>query len=94
MTFVYLDPTEAPVSPSRQAAQRPNHYKDCVLGILDNGKTNSNKFLSYIATMLRSRLQLKEVLTFRKPSPYRTAPADLLQDMAARCHLLITGIGD
>jgi hypothetical protein len=64
-----------------------------VIGVLDNGKVNSDRILQYAAEILRERYHVREVLWRRKHDFSRPAPAALLAELSA-CDAIIAGIGD
>jgi hypothetical protein len=91
--LIVLDPTEQPASARAELAPRPASVRGRVLGVLDNGKPNSDRFLQRLVQELDD-LGLGGVVWARKPSIGRLAPAATIADLATRCDLVITGVGD
>jgi len=89
-----LDPTLPVVRGRARLAPRRRALAGLTVGFLDNGKPNSDRLLALLAGRLRERHQLAEVVWARKPSIGQLAPPEVMQDMAARCHLIVTGVGD
>jgi hypothetical protein len=94
MSFTVFDPTDGPVAKAFAPAVRPASLAGKVIGILDNGKTKSDLLLREIQNLLRSEAGVADVVVVRKPSAYRPAPDEQLDDLARRADAVITGIGD
>lgn len=93
-SLTVLDPTEAG-APSRSAeiVELPVDLAGVRFGILDNGKPNSDRFLSLIAERFVGQGALLYG-TLRKPSIGRLAPAQMLEELVAACDFVVTGVGD
>ncbi len=65
-----------------------------VLTIVENGKPNARRLLRFVAGTLRDRLPFGTVDVVSKPSAAKPIDADEATVMAARSHLVITGVGD
>lgn len=94
MGFTVFDPTDGPVAKAFAPAPRPASLTGKVIGILDNGKTKSDILLHEIQNLLRSEAGVADVVTIRKPSAYRPAPDEQLDDLARRVDAVVAGIGD
>ena len=94
MSFTVFDPTDGPVAKAFTPAPRPMSLAGKVIGILDNGKAKSDLLLREIQNLLRSEAAVGDVVMVRKPSAYRPAPDEQLDDLARRADAVITGIGD
>jgi hypothetical protein len=90
--FIVLDPTLEVEVHHRERAPRPAAMH--TIGLLDNGKTNSDKVLKKVAEMLTARYPDLQVYYYRKPGAYRPAPDALLDQVAAECDVALVGIGD
>lgn len=88
-----LDPTaEAdplPVAP----APRLESLRGRRIGLLSNGKTGSAPFFDHLEGLLRRQWQAESILRLTKTNYSAPAEADLVRELA-RCHLVITGVGD
>lgn len=89
-----LDPTAQPKRERRPLAQRPSTLKGLTIGLLDSSKRNSDILLAEIGRLLMTRYEAKEVMQRAKPTFTVPAPASLVDEMAARCHAIVTGVGD
>lgn len=72
----------------RAPADRP------VIGLVDNGKPHARELLEILAAELRSRLGPGDDVLLRKPSAAYPITREQATDLAARAHLVITGVGD
>jgi hypothetical protein len=72
----------------RRAVERPT------IGLVDNGKPHARELLELVARELHSRLGDGEVELIRKKSAAWTISPEQARDMAARAHLVVTGVGD
>ena len=90
--FIVLDPTLTLETLHIARALRPSHIH--TLGLLDNGKPNSDKLLKKVADMLVAQQPDLKITYYRKPSAYRPASAALLDQVAAESDVALVGIGD
>jgi hypothetical protein len=86
-----IDPTAARECERISLAPRnsPLHHKR--IGLLDNSKPNADKFLGYVADLLRRRFDGIEIIFKRKMS--RTE-ADCIRDLTERCDVVVTAFAD
>ncbi len=92
--MIVLDPTEAgDQSRSADLVDRPPSLAGVRFGMLDNGKPNSDRFLALLSDRLTAQGAVS-VGTRRKHSIGRLAPAELVEELAESCDLVITGVGD
>lgn len=86
------DPAPQP-EPLRLAPRRPLPERP-VVGLVANGKPLAAELLELLAAELRARHGNLEVEILRKPSAAYAITAEQASDMAARAHIVITGVGD
>lgn len=89
-----LDPTGRSTSERRTLAPRSGTLKGATVGLLSSSKRNSDILLTEIGTLLVDRYGAKEVMVRTKPTFSMPAPGVLVDEMAARCHVIVTGVGD
>jgi hypothetical protein len=65
-----------------------------VLGLLDNSKHGSDKFLRYIAEALKNKYALRDVVWAKKKDPTKFAPPDVLSGLASQADFVVAAIGD
>lgn len=94
MSFTVFDPTDGPAPRAFTQADRPASLEGRVIGILDNGKAKSDLLLRGVQELLRTEAGVKDLFVLRKPSAYRPAPDEQLDELARRADAVITGIGD
>ena len=94
MSFPVFDPTDGPIAKTFTPAPRLASLAGKVIGVLDNGKTKSDLLLQEIQSLLRSEAGVVDVVMMRKPSAYRPAPDEQLDELARRADAVIAGIGD
>jgi len=90
--FIVLDPTLEVVTTRQERAPRPQVLH--TIGLLDNGKPNSDKLLRKVAALLEERHPGVQINYYRKPGAYRPASSALLDQVAAECDAALVGIGD
>ncbi|MQA83825.1 MAG: hypothetical protein GEV03_04095 [Streptosporangiales bacterium] len=81
---------EAEFSP----APRLTSLEGVTVGLLDNYKANAERFLGFVGKLLQERHGVAELVPMGKEALSKPAPAELIAGLAARSHLIVTGIGD
>jgi hypothetical protein len=94
MGFTIFDPTDGPPAKAFALARRLSSLTGKTVGILDNGKAKSDRLLQEVQALLRQEAGVADFVVVRKPSAFRPAPDDQLDDLARRTHAVVTGIGD
>ena len=89
-----LDPTAEPVPEEAIIAPRPETLNGTVLGLLANGKRNSDVLLEMVHEVLADRYEFKEVVARNKGNASRPCPVDMMEELAERCDIVITSSGD
>ncbi|MEE8601452.1 hypothetical protein [Euzebya tangerina] len=87
-------PPRAEVESGGELAERRDLPDDAVLTIIDNGKPRGRDLIERIADGLRRRLSIGQVEVHTKPSAGAPIDADVARMLAARSHLVISGLGD
>ena len=62
--------------------------------LIENGKPRARDLMQMVASRLQQRFPIAEVEVFSKPSAGKPIEAEEAKEMAARAHLVITGVGD
>jgi len=94
VNVTYLDPSEDPADAESTLSDRPESLNGLTIGLLDNGKTNAGNLLQYIADTLSEQFDDIQFETIDKPSPFKPAPDETIQNAAVKFGAIITGIGD
>ena len=93
MTQVY-DPTAPSPDATQNLRRSVGDLKGKVVGFIDNSKPNFNLLIDDVAELLMSRYGVKTIVRTGKRSASMPATSPVLDDLASRCDLVITGSGD
>lgn len=93
LPITVLNPTSRSEAESLRLALPVASLRGSVIGILDNGKVNTDAIFHRVSRMLREEHGVREVLWRRKHDFSRPAPAVMIAELSA-CDAIITGIGD
>jgi hypothetical protein len=77
-----------------QPAPRIPSLNGKVLGVLYNGRAGGNVVLQELLSLLKSKYTLAEVVFRTKPHAWVSAPEEIFQELAQRCEVALTGVGD
>lgn len=94
MSLVVYNPTSGPGADKTPLAPRITKLQNGVLGVIDNGKTNSDTVLNRIISGLSERYLFKKVITVKKHSVSHAIKDDAAQMLAQKCDFVLAGIGD
>ena len=89
-----LNPTVKPISEDAFFAKRPSNLKGKKLGLLANGKENSEELLASISEVLSDHFEFASIIERNKGNASRPCPDDLVEEMAEECDVIITSNGD
>jgi len=89
-----LNPTAGPARGTSGVAPRPDTLDDKTVGVIWNGRAYGNLIIAEALDLLKQRHRIREVLFREKPFLGNVAPKPLLDEMAAKAHVVITGVGD
>ena len=89
-----LDPTTRPEPAEATMAPRLDTLEGKMVGLLDNGKPNSDRILNLVGEMLAKRYNLAGVVRRRKSNASKGVPQEIVDEMAEECDFAITGVGD
>jgi len=94
MSFPIFDPTIAPKGEGFAWASRPADLRGRVVGLLDNGKPNADRLLEHVGALLAREHGVGRLVRVRKPSPYRPASGETIDQVAKEADVVLIGIGD
>jgi hypothetical protein len=94
MTITVLDPTSGPVKTAFDMAPRPGSLKGLTLGLIDNGKRNSDYMLKEIGRRLKDLYGFRGEVHLKKPSPSHAVSEDAARELAEKAQVVLAGIGD
>ena len=92
--FKLLDPTVKALPESTEMAQRPEDLNGKVVGLLSNGKRNSESLLDTVYSLLQDTYQFGDVVRLNKGDSSRPAPKHIMDELMEKCDLVITATGD
>ena len=92
--LVALDPTVEPLPVNGAIAERPITLEGARLGLLANGKLNSEEMLTALHDALADRFEFGAVVERNKLNASRPCPADIIDELADLCDVVITSSGD
>lgn len=95
MTRIVVHRPDEPSPPPSAVALAPRApVERPVVGLVSNGKPHAAELLEAVARQLHARLGEGEVELLRKPSAAYAITPEQARDMAARAHVVVTGVGD
>ena len=89
-----LDPTVAPLPADGVVADRPQSLNGVTIGLLANGKMNSVEMLTALHDVLADRYDFGGVVERNKMNASRPCPEDIIDEIVAKCDVVITSSGD
>lgn len=92
--MVLLDPTVKTVGASAKMAPRPRSLDGLVIGLLNNSKRNADLILDATYRLLTERYKLGGTVSHGKLTASKPFAPEVIDDVAKRCHLAITAVGD
>ncbi len=94
MSLIVYNPTSGHTAAKTAMAQRTETLQNGVLGVIDNGKPNSDTVLNRVIKGIQSRYPLNNVISIKKGSASHAVADDAAQNLAGKCDFVVAGIGD
>ncbi len=94
MSTIVLDPTVAPLPADGVIADRPASLDGATVGLLANGKLNSEEMLTALHDVLADRFEFGEVVERNKLNASRPCPEEIIDELVDLCDVVITSSGD
>lgn len=82
-----VNPEDRPVMPGLDSLEGK------VIGIIDNGQSNSTAMFQELAKLIQEKARTAAVLFKTKPSHMQGAPGPIIEEFVSRCDAIITGLG-
>jgi hypothetical protein len=92
--LIVLDPTVSPKTINTKLANRPETLNGIKVGLLANGKHNSEELLQYVYDALNNIYEIGALRKDNKGNASRICPPELLNEIAEECDVVITASGD
>ena len=75
------------------AVPRPPRLERAVVGLVDNARTNSDRFMCVVAALLE-KSGVGGVVIRRKPNPSIPLPDDAFDELLRQCDIVVHGVAD
>jgi len=92
-TLKFLDPRGTVNPHDRLLVPGLDTLEGKIIGIIDNGQSNSTSMFKELAKLIEAKYHVKEVLCRTKPTHMQGAPKIIMDEMLNRCDAIITGLG-
>ena len=92
-TLKFLDPRSTVNPQDRPLVAGLDTLEGKVIGVIDNGQSNSTDMFNELAKLIQEKLRAKEVLLRTKPTHMQGAPKPIMEELLNRCDAVITGLG-
>jgi hypothetical protein len=92
-TLKFLDPRGSAKPGDRPPIPGVGTLEGKVIGIIDNGQSNSTTMFQELAQLIQEKFRPAEVIFRTKPSHMQGAPKTLMEELVSRCDAVITGLG-
>jgi hypothetical protein len=92
-TLKMLDPRGSVNPGDRPLAAPLDSLTGKIVGIIDNGQSNSTRMFEELAGLIQARFSPAGVLFKTKPTHMQGAPKPLIEEFASQCDAVITGLG-
>ena len=94
MGLIVFNPTSGPSLKELHMAKRGQKLENSIVGLIDNGKKNSDTILQYIGKQLKDLYKVKDVRIVKKASFSHAIEEAEARMLAEKCDFIIAGIGD
>jgi len=92
-TIKFLDPRANADPGERPAVSGLDSLEGKIIGIIDNGQSNSTSMFRELAKLLAEKFHTREIVFRTKPTHMQGAPRPIMEEMLGRCDAVITGLG-
>ena len=92
-TLKFLDPRAPVGTKDRPLVAGLDTLEGKIIGIIDNGQSNSTDMFKELAHLIEVKYHAKEVLFRTKPTHMQGAPKPIMAEVLSRCDAVITGLG-
>ena len=92
-TAVIVHPAAEDRAELVEAVARPARLEGAVVGLVDNARTNSDRFMRVMAGLLE-KSGVGGVVIRRKPNPSVPLPDEAFDELLKRCDVVVHGVAD
>jgi hypothetical protein len=93
-TITVLHPAAETAVLQNKLAPRLASLQGITLGLIDNHKRNADIYLHELGRRLKEEYGVAKIITYKKASQSVPTPADVVDDLAARCDAIIHAVAD
>ncbi len=94
MSLIVFNPTSGPSLKELHMAKRNKPLDGSVIGLVDNGKMNSDTVVQFLGEKLQDKYKVTEVIRFKKHSFSHGLKEEDARMLAGKCDFIISGVGD
>jgi hypothetical protein len=76
-----------------EACPRPSRLESAVVGLVDNARTNSDRFMHTLGQLIE-KAGVGSVLIRRKPNPSIPLPDEAFDELLKQCDIVVHGVAD
>ena len=91
---VVLNPVVEPEGVVAAMAPRPSTLNGKTVGLLANGKHNAPELMEQLVKELSEQYEFASIIALDKKDASRPASSHFIEELVAKCDLVITAIGD
>jgi hypothetical protein len=92
--MILLNPEGSSVETQLPLARRPESLEGKTIGVLGNSKLNADAVLLAVGELLQQRYGAGPLIHRFKQNFSRPAPNEIVEELAAACDVVLTGVGD
>ena len=92
--LITLDPRDEVLRSGETMAARTGGLDGKVLGLLSNNKPNSEMLLGLVADLIKDTFELEAVVEANKGTHRIPAAAEIIDDLAERCDVVIVATAE
>jgi hypothetical protein len=92
-TIKFLDPRGTVNPGDRSLVPGLDTLEGKVIGIIDNGQSNSTAMFQELVKLLQEKSNAREIIFRTKPTHMQGAPKAIMDEIVSRCDAVITGLG-
>ncbi len=92
--LITLDPRDEATAQNTDLAARATTLHGRTIGLLSNNKPNSEMMLGMIAHLIEVTYSVKDVVEANKGTHRVPAPPEMIENLAARCDVVITATAE
>lgn len=90
---IVVHPGAEDQAPLVEAVPRPPRIQGTVVGLVDNARTNSDRFMRTVGELLE-QAGVGRVVVRRKPNPSIPLPDESLDELLKQCDVVVHGVAD